>query len=125
MSKKERFFGRKVVECRWVFFVERKLLDGLRDRLRQGRVVLPSVVTDLTPQMQLQGLGCLSLQSRGLSGSWRGLQGGLAYRRRRTIYGPQAAILEVEGGWVGLRVGSGHGLKHHRPVFLTEPTVQE
>lgn len=63
---------------------------------------------------------------QGLPGSaGAALQGGPAYRRRRTIYGSQAAILEIEGGWSGRRVGSRHGLKHHRPVFLTEPTVQE
>lgn len=80
-----------------MLLVERRLVDGLKDRPRSGRSVLPPVVTDLTPQMQLQGLECLSLQPTGFLGKLaRPCQGGPTYLRKgRTIYGPQAAIFEI------------------------------
>lgn len=40
--------------CCWL---KERMFDGLEDRLRSGRVVLPSVVTDLTPRLSLQNRG--------------------------------------------------------------------
>lgn len=88
------------VEIRWVLLFERKLLDGLEDRLRSGRVVLPSVVTDLTPQM-------FERPGAGVFGSWRKPCQGADLRECRTSSGPQTAILDC----LGSRVSFGDGLK--------------
>lgn len=56
-----------------------------------GRVglLLPFVVTDLTPRMRLQGLGVFEPPEQGSPGSWRGLQGGRLQGGRPTASAEQ------------------------------------